>query len=214
MKNRILQNGLLAILLALFSVACEQRGQSGLQPSSGEIPDQEGWNSKVVVTERGRPSAHIRYGHMQKFTKKHLMIFDGGIVVDFFNPQGEHTSNLVAKRGRMYETSGKVEAIEQVKVVSDSGLTLYTEHLVWDPNQEKIFSDQFVTITTASGDTLFGEGFESDQNLHNWKITHPKGFSKKRIDIAELEGADRSAPAADSAAAVDSSRQIPERKFP
>jgi len=152
-----------------------------------EIPDQEGWNSVVRITRRGRLTAILQYGHMQKFAGKHLVLFDGGITVDFYNADGKHTSNLVARKGRMHESTGKVEALQNVVVVSDSGITLMTEHLIWDPEKKRIFSDQFVTIATQEGDTLYGLGFESDQDLKNWTIKKPRGISQKKLDLSELK---------------------------
>ncbi len=175
---------LLALLLVL---GCERNSQSGLQPSGEDIPDQEGWHSRVVVTQKGRRAAVIRYGHMRKFSKRDMVLFDGGIEVDFYNPDGEHTSNLVAEEGRMWENIGKIEAFKNVVVTTDSGMVLKTQYLVWEQQEEKIHTDKMVTITTRDGDVLTGQGFESDQNFHKWVILKPKGVSKKRIDLSEFE---------------------------
>ncbi len=148
----------------------------------------------VQVTKNGKPTAVIRYGHMEKFTKKNLLLLDQGLEVDFYNTEGQHTSNLVAKQGKMIENSGNVEAFKNVVVVSDSGITLKTEHLLWDANKEKIISDQFVTITTPEGDTLYGQGFESDQSLQNWIIKNPRGISNKKVNISEIEAPGEAAP--------------------
>ena len=66
-------------------------------------------------------------------------------------------------------------AISDVVVVSDSGVTLFTDTLSWDNMREKIFTYDSVKFITESQDTLYGIGFESDVELNNWKILKPTG---------------------------------------
>ncbi len=148
-----------------------------------EYPDQEGWNSKLISTKIGIVGAKINYGHMQRFKKRKIVEFDGGIVVDFYNEQGIHTSKLISERGRLDEATNNIEAFGNVVVVSDTGITLKTERLRWDHSIEKIVSTDFVTIVTADKDTFYGNGFESDQNLDNWRITSFSGKTSRALDL-------------------------------
>ena len=66
-------------------------------------------------------------------------------------------------------------AIGNVVVVSDSGVTLFTDTLAWDNVKENVFTDDPVKFITDSQDTLYGIGFESDVELNNWKILNPTG---------------------------------------
>ena len=66
-------------------------------------------------------------------------------------------------------------AIGNVVVLSDSGVTLYTDTLSWDNVKEKVFTDDRVMFITEQKDTLYGIGFESDIELNNWKILKPTG---------------------------------------
>ena len=120
---------------------------------------------------------------MKRYNKKKVAYFDEGIVVDFFDENGQHTSKLTSNKGKLDENTNNVEAYENVVVVSDSGITLETEKLWWDNALEKVISDQFVTITTIENDTLYGVGFESDQTLSNWKISEVRGKTYKKFDL-------------------------------
>ncbi len=181
---------LLAALLA--ASACSDAGSSGPVAEKKEFPDQEGWNSEAIVSKDGRPKVRIRYAHMEKYTKKAEMHFDGGITADFYNTEGEHTSRLTAERGIMYETFQNFEAFGNVYFVTDSGMTLRSERLKWNNARERVSTDTFCTITTAEGDTLYGEGFESDPHLRNWTIMKPRGVSSKGVDLTELEAENKS----------------------
>ena len=66
-------------------------------------------------------------------------------------------------------------AIGNVVVLSDSGVTLFTDTLSWDNIREKVYTDDEVIFITEEQDTLYGIGFESDVELDNWKILKPTG---------------------------------------
>ena len=148
-----------------------------------EYPDQEGWNSTVISSKNGIVDAIIKYGHMQRFEKRKVVDFDSGIVVDFYNEKGVHTSNLVSEKGKLDEATKNIDAFGNVVVVSDTGITLKTQRLRWDNSIEKIISNSYVTIVTAEKDTFYGNGFESDQNLENWHITGFSGKASKGLDL-------------------------------
>ncbi len=176
---------LLVILVwALLVFHCSKNeSQFTGQQSIEEIPDQEGWNSTVTTSKNGKVAAIIRYGHMQRFKQRQVVELNGQVTVDFFNEQGVQTSNLVADRGRLDETNNNIEAFGNVVVVSDTGITLKTERLRWDNSIEKIVSNDFVTIITAEQDTFYGKGFESDQNLENWRIIAFSGKTSRGLDL-------------------------------
>jgi len=121
---------------------------------------------------------------MERYNKRKIVNFSDNVLVDFYDEMGNHTSQLTSDKGRLNESSNNVEAFGNVVVVSDSGITLQTEKIWWDNATEKVVSDQFVTITTAEQDTLYGVGFESDQNLSNWIIKEVRGKTQKSLDIS------------------------------
>jgi len=173
-------------LVFAFTIACKSDNQQAVAPP-GEVPDQQGWNSKMTATINGRVSAIIQYGHMERYANQRVVRFDGGVEVDFYNAEGKHSSNVKSKRGTLYEPNNDVEAIENVIVVSDSGMTLRSERLRWDQQRQKILTNDFVVITTAERDTLWGHGFESDQSLKNWSILRPTGVTEKKLALDVME---------------------------
>jgi LPS export ABC transporter protein LptC len=179
--------GYILLLLCFAIFGCDAQESSTINPENRVLPDQEGWNSTVRVTKNGRPTVIVRYGHMQKFASKKYTQFDDGIVLNFYNSRGDCTSVLTAESGMMYDLRNDFEAMGNVVVISKDGRTLRTEKLRWDENEQKILTDEFVTITTAEGDTLTGQGFESDQSLNFWKINKPTGVTSKAFTIDELE---------------------------
>jgi len=185
----ILDKKIIFILLSavlLFSLGCQRDKptDTGPQGIKEDFPDQEGWNSTIRSTNKGQVDALIKYGHMARYSKKKMVHFDEGVKVDFFDTEGTHTSTLTAKSGNLNEQNNDVEAQGNVVVVSDSGVTLFTEHLFWNQKTEKIVSEVDVMITTDNGDTLYGTGFESDPELANWKITELHGIAHSSMDLS------------------------------
>jgi len=182
--KRIIYIFIITLFAILIFAGCQKRKENTVENSENfEFPDQEGWKSKVISTTNGIVGAIIQYGHMQRFKKRKVVEFDQGIVVDFFNEEGEHTSKLTSKNGKLDEDTKNIEAFGNVVVVSDTGITLKTERLRWDNSIEKIVTYEFVTIVTAEQDTFYGNGFESDQNLENWRITGFSGITSRGIDL-------------------------------
>jgi LPS export ABC transporter protein LptC len=193
-------------LAAAAALTCGGRPEKPAAPEravpESEPPTQESWNSDLTLSQAGKPQAVIRYGHMEQYDSRRMAYFDGGIRVDFFDAAGRHTSVLTSDRGEYNSATEEVKGIGNVVVVSDTGATLRTAFLRWNPRVEKIQSDSAVTVTTQDADTLFGTGFESASDLSHWMILRPTGSARRRVEIEKAESGFRPAPAADSAAAV------------
>ncbi len=70
---------------------------------------------------------------------------------------------------KLMMNSQDMYAIDSVVAVSDSGVTLTTDELIWKNKSKKIITDKFVRIVNKE-EIIEGYGFESDQNLHNYTI--------------------------------------------
>lgn len=82
----------------------------------------------------------------------------------------------------MNQKSNNMKAMGDVIAVSDSGITLFSQSLIWDAKKEILFTDERIMVTTLEKDTLYGVGFESNSDLKNWKIIHPSGVSGKSFN--------------------------------
>lgn len=183
--NYIFKFELIVLFTLIFSLNlnCAREEEVKQVKEKKDYPTQEGWNSTLIATRNGKKTAIIKYGYMSRYDNKKVAYFDEGVEVDFFNEKGEQTSKLTSQKGQLDEKTNTVTAMENVVVVSDSGITLKTEKLWWDNALERVKSDQFVTITTIEDDTLYGVGFESDQTLSNWMLLEPRGKTDKGVNL-------------------------------
>ena len=141
------------------------------------LPVVTSYNINVHYSEKGRtqfimkaPVASIYTGHDQ------YQEFNEGFHVTFYDSLMNVTSELLADYGINYDRKKIMEARYNVVVINhEKNEKLNTEHLVWDQNAKKIFSDVFVKISTP-GDILYGEnGFEADESFNNWVIRKTSG---------------------------------------
>ncbi len=176
--------GIVFLIITIFLLSCNSDQSKSVQTATNqEFPDQESWNATVLITRNGKTVGVLKAGHVQKFSKKNITLLDDSIRVDFYDEQGHHKSVLTALGGKVNDINQDMEAYGHVKVVSDSGLTLYTDTLKWDNRAQKIYSEVPIMLTTSEDDTLYGDKFKSSPDLMNYEIENPRGKSSKKINI-------------------------------
>ena len=168
------------LFVLIFQFAC----QSNELQRSGETrqgrPDAESWDAVITLTNKGAKRGVIRSGHLEKYNDKEFILLDQNVDADFFNEEELFTTNLKSLVAEIDEEEDFLVAIGNVVVVTDSGVTLFTDTLSWDNQKEKVFTSDSVIFITEKKDTLYGIGFESDIELNNWKILQPTGVFNER----------------------------------
>ena len=172
MRSRVF---VLAVLSTLIT-ACEEKIKPSVLSTvdSRTIPQQESWNSHIVVSDSGLIRATIDAGYLRVFEGSQQTHMSEGVVVHFFNSQGVQTSVLTSKEAIVDENTNNLEALGNVLVVSPDSTKLWTEHLYWDNQKQLVHTPEFVRIVSPK-ERLQGHGFESDQNLHHYRIFHVTG---------------------------------------
>lgn len=168
------------LFVLIFQLAC----QSNELQRSGETrqgrPDAESWDAVITLTNKGAKRGVIRSGHLEKYNDNEFILLDQNVDADFFNEEEVFTTNLKSLVAEIDEEEDFLVAIGNVVVVTDSGVTLFTDTLSWDNQKEKVFTSDSVIFITEKKDTLYGIGFESDIELNNWKILQPTGVFNER----------------------------------
>ena len=168
------------LFFLIFQFAC----QSNELQRSGETrqgrPDAESWDAVITLTNKGAKRGVIRSGHLEKYNDKEFILLDQNVDADFFNEEEVFTTNLKSLVAEIDEEEDFLVAIGNVVVVTDSGVTLFTDTLSWDNQKEKVFTSDSVIFITKKKDTLYGIGFESDIELNNWRILQPTGVFNER----------------------------------
>lgn len=167
------------IILFLALSGCEDK----VKPSvihiveTENLPQQESWDSKIVVSDSGRITAIIYAGYVQVYEFSQQIHLKKGVKVHFFNREGKQTSILTSNEGIVDETTNNLEAIKNVFVVSNDSSSMTTEKLMWDNSRKLIYTNEYVSIVTPK-EIIKGHGFESDENLKNYRIFRVTGKTK------------------------------------
>jgi LPS export ABC transporter protein LptC len=163
------------VLVALTMFGCEEKLKpSVVMVTQEELPSQESWNSTVVFSDSARVQAILWAGHIAMYTTEQYTLLSDSVHIDFFNDLQQHSSTLTARRGRVNDRTQDLDAYERVRLVSDNGTILETEHLFWNNKDKTVRSDTFVEITSPT-EHITGHGLVSDQSLKNYKIFRVTG---------------------------------------
>ena len=178
MKSFCIRCLLLCTPLLVFS-GCEEKIQPSVLSTidSRALPQQESWNSTIVVSDSGHITAIILAGYIQVFESDQKTHMSQGVRVRFFNPQGIQTSVLTSDEGNVDEVTNNLEARKNVVVVSSDSSRMTTEQLFWDNQRQLIYTPEYVQIKTVK-EKMQGHGFESDQSLKHYRVFHVTGQTK------------------------------------
>jgi len=121
---------------------------------------------------RVRIQAYTMLNHLDK--KEPRREFPEGFVVDFFDERKRVVSNLSANYAMHYINDSKIFMKDSVVVWNEKGERLEAEELTWDEKEKKVYSEEFVKMTTAD-QIIYGYGFTSNLEFTRWKIKQVTG---------------------------------------
>ena len=166
----------------LFS--CENDLQEVASLTEAKKPIRKGKNVKLIYSEKADVQVKITAPVMEEYVgKKNYTEMKEGIKAIFYDSLMNISSTLTSKYAIQLPDQHKMEVKNDVEVVNDKGEKLNTEHLIWLQDSGKIYSDEFVKITTKD-EILMGDGFEADQDFSKWKFITYKElliYLKKKI---------------------------------
>ena len=164
------------IIATLVVAGCEDKIKPSVLSSvtSKDLPQQESWNSQIVLSDSGKVRAVIDAGYLRVFEANKRTLLSEGVRVRFYNRDGSAGSVLTSNEGAVDEGTNDLEARGNVIVTSTDRTILYSEELYWDEMRQLIHTPVFVRIVSPK-ERLQGVGMESDQQLRNYRIFRVTG---------------------------------------
>lgn len=140
------------------------------------LPIAEATNIETLFTDSGEVRFFLKAPRLLRFEneEKSFIEFPDGIELIKYDENKEIISSITADYARQFEEDKRWEAKNNVIATNARGDTLKTEHLIWEEQEEKIHTEEFVKIIRTD-QIITGIGFTSDQSLQNWRIKDPKG---------------------------------------
>ena len=172
--------GYLFVFAALFVLSSCQNDTKEIDEITQKealFPTERGKMVEILYTDSGLVKGRLTAPIMNHYTynvKEHYTEMPKGVFVEFFNERSEVKTTLKADYGIRYEDTKKTEIKYKVQVVNASGEILNTEQLFWDETTHKIYTKEFVKITTKK-DVLKGTGLTANEDFTDWEIGTPTG---------------------------------------
>ena len=153
-----------------------------------EIPVSVGRNVEIIYSEKSAVKIQITAPLMEEYGSEEdkYMEMTEGIKVLFYDSLLNVASTLTANYAIHRVSENIMEAKDDVVVVNDKGEILNTEHLIWLEDSAKIYSDEFVKISTED-EIIIGEGMEANQDFTKWKIHKIKGVINVKEESDSLK---------------------------
>lgn len=161
------------LVLTLGSISCrEDIDKSQLEFYEG--PTRTGSNIILVHSDSAIVRTKLMADKQLDF-KNGNAEFPEGIVIHFFEKDGELSTTIRADRGYyerktdLYRGEGDVQVHNILK-----NQKLNSEELFWDKAKKKIFTEKFVTVEEPSR-IINGTGMEADEGFNEYTFTNVTG---------------------------------------
>ncbi len=106
---------------------------------------------------------------------KPMQVTPKGLKIVCFNAGKDSTMVLTADYGIHRENEHVMEAKRHVVIRNlETGEVVETEHIVWDMDAHRVYSNAQTKQTRPDGSVYIGESFESDEQFERYTIVKPK----------------------------------------
>ena len=164
------------IMLVGILCSCENdMNEVNALSSKEKKPIKTGKNVKLIYSEKANIKIQVTAPLLEEFEgEQNYTEMSKGIAVNFYDSLQKVTTTLTANYAINKISENIMEAKNDVVVINEKGDKLNTEHLIWQQDSSKIYTHEFVKITTKD-EIIMGEGLESNQDFSKYKILKVKG---------------------------------------
>jgi len=165
-------------VLFAFGILCSCENdvkEVELLTNNKKVPISKGKNVEFIYSEESAVKVKITAPLMEEFGEENKYVeMTKGVEVLFYDSLLKVASTLTSNYAIHRVSKNIMEAKDDVVVVNEKGEVLKTEHLIWLEDSAKIYTEEFVTITTED-EIIMGTGMEANQDFSKWKIRKIKG---------------------------------------
>ena len=149
MLKKILSKTYLLFLISLLAVGCV-KGEDILKHSKkfegkGELPEKTSDTVTLISLENEKIVWYLKAKHITEFAKR-KQIFAKDIEIYAFDDNDRIVSTMTADSAEINEVKKMLEAMGNVKILSENGV-LETTKIYWNLANNSIFTQENVKIT-------------------------------------------------------------------
>lgn len=149
-------------------------------------PIESSKNVEFLYSDSARVRSKLKSPLVEHFLgKKPYYEMPKGMEVIFYDRFRREQTKLTANYGIGYDNENKMNVMEakgNVIVINEKGDKLNTEHLIWNSLTKKIYTNEFVKITTKD-EVIWGNGLEANEDFSVYSLKQVKG----QIAVKESE---------------------------
>ncbi len=145
-----------------------------------EIKSELAEDIELIYSDSAQVKMRITAPQLKRHIDKAIATeeFDKGLSAEFFGPGKTVTAWLDSKYAVRRQATSEIVVRDSVVLWNAKKEKLETSELIWDENEQYLYTNKFVMITQPEkGDTSFGYGFESNAEFTRFEIKNK--FSSK-----------------------------------
>ena len=180
-------NNILLLFVFLFLLMCcapNKTEDINAITNREELPSISWKELDAVATDSGRLIHRLITPELLQFDQKAEPVteFPQGLHFFSYNINGDIESQIKCNTAKYFQKTELWELRNDVEAVNAKGEVVNTELLYWDMKKKRIYSDQFVKITST--DNVFtGNSFETNEKIDPYVLTKVRG----EMDIKEAQ---------------------------
>jgi LPS export ABC transporter protein LptC len=160
-------------MILFFS--CTKKKETNIRdnkPYTGPI--MQATHVKMLMSDSAKLKIQMNAPIQNEFTNGDRF-FPKSILVYFYDRNGVIESSLQANYGQYIKNTG-IYTVRGDVIIKGLGNAkqMNTEELHWNPTTQRIYTEKFVRITTAT-EVLTGNGLDASQDFKQYRIRNPKG---------------------------------------
>ncbi len=166
--------------LSIFTfTSCENdlKEVEHLSGSGKTSPTESSKNLNLLYTDSGKMQFRLKAPYMEHFVygvKEPYSEFNKGVYIEYYDENHKVKTILKSNYAIRYDNTKKMEAKYKVEVTNENGEILRTEKIIWDEENRRIYTNEYVEITTKR-EILKGTGMEANQDFTEWEIKEVSG---------------------------------------
>ena len=129
----------------------------------------------LKYTDSGRVTANLLSAKMLDYSNRDFPFYEftDGVILYLFDKEGKK-STVLSDYAITYGNTDLIDLQGNVKIISQSNDTLFSEQLYYDQKKEWLYTNKPVTFKTGL-DIIHGNGFDSDTKFTNAEVLEVNG---------------------------------------
>ncbi|HIE16529.1 MAG TPA: LPS export ABC transporter periplasmic protein LptC [Bacteroidales bacterium] len=167
---------IIIVVLLLFTSCENDIKEVRTLTADNKLPEMRAIDITIFRSDSAKLYFQLSAKEMIEYSndKDPYVLFPKGFYAKHFEDFPKPESSIRAKWAKYFVNEKLWWAKNNIIAENSKGEKLFAEELFWDQEKKIIYSDKYVKIQTLD-EIIFGEGFESNQDISNYKIKKVKG---------------------------------------